>query len=236
MADLKQNTWETDTWYAQRVAGATDTPSASLGLYWWGKNDNGQGGLNSTATGNYSSPVQVGTSGEWDAISSGSYATGWLKDGKLYVTGQNNPPGVLGMNQGPSNTRYSSPTQVGTNDNWASIYFGRSACMAVKTDGTLWTWGDNSRGQLGHNSRTNVLSPVQVPGTTWNDVAAVEYGIVANKTDGTLWSWGYGAHGQLGVPSIGTADRSSPVQIPGTGWNGRVVANGTTNAFATKVT
>ena len=238
MADLKQNTWETDTWYAQRVAGATDTPSASLGLYWWGKNDNGQGGLNSTATGNYSSPVQVGTSGEWDAISSGSYATGWLKDGKLYVTGQNNPPGVLGMNQGPSNTRYSSPTQVGTNDNWASIYFGRSACMAVKTDGTLWTWGDNPQGLLGHNNQNDYSSPRQVgTNTNWSTaVGKIDGGFSrmgAIKTDGTLWGWGNSDYGNLGQ-NESHVYYSSPVSIgTDTNWS-QITGFGGANVSAIK--
>ncbi len=41
---------------------------------------------------------------------------------------------------------------------------------AVKTDGTLWTWGLNETGNLGHNNRTNESSPKQVPGTTWSRV------------------------------------------------------------------
>ena len=65
-------------------------------------------------------------------------------------------------------------------------------------------------------------SPIQVPGTTWNDLDMGDKGVVASKTDGTLWSWGYGRVGALGVPSLGgapTVYRSSPVQIPGTTWS-----------------
>jgi alpha-tubulin suppressor-like RCC1 family protein len=38
---------------------------------------------------------------------------------------------------------------------------------AIKTDGTLWAWGDNSHGTLGQNNK-QYSSPVQIPGTTWN--------------------------------------------------------------------
>ena len=42
--------------------------------------------------------------------------------------------------------------------------------MAMKTDGTLWVWGGNGAGQLGHNNRTRYSSPNQIPGTTWYSV------------------------------------------------------------------
>ncbi len=74
---------------------------------------------------------------------------------------------------------------------------------------TLWSWGYNNGGSLGHNNRTKYSSPVQIPGTNWSDIAGV-------KTDGTLWSWGYNGVGQLGQNN--TTSYSSPVQIPGTTW------------------
>ena len=42
--------------------------------------------------------------------------------------------------------------------------------LATKTDGTLWAWGKNENGQLGHNNRTRYSSPNQIPGTTWYSV------------------------------------------------------------------
>ena len=97
--------------------------------------------------------------------------------------------------------------------------------MAVKTDGTLWAWGDNSYGQLGDGTTTHRLSPVQV-GSGFASVAAGYYHTVAVKTDGTLWAWGYNDYGQLGDGT--TTYRLSPVQV-GSGFAS--VAAGTTTRW-----
>ena len=92
---------------------------------------------------------------------------------------------------------------------------------AIKTDGTLWTWGENGYGELGHNNRTSYSSPTQVPGTTWSRHSTGADSIGAVKTDGTAWSWGSNDEGQLGHNEGGPSNspsKSSPVQIPGTDW------------------
>ena len=89
--------------------------------------------------------------------------------------------------------------------------------MAIKTDGTLWAWGNNYDGQLGQNNQTYYSSPVQIPGTTWDSFAGTTaYSQGVTKTDGTLWVWGAGSKGELGQNNV--TKYSSPVQIPGT-WN-----------------
>ena len=91
---------------------------------------------------------------------------------------------------------------------------------ASKTDGTLWAWGNNEQGQLGQNNTDDYSSPRQIPGTNWNLTTGggTRTGNVfsAVKTDGTLWVWGINEYGSLGQNDL--ADRSSPVQIPGTTW------------------
>jgi alpha-tubulin suppressor-like RCC1 family protein len=83
--------------------------------------------------------------------------------------------------------------------------------LAIKTDGTLWSWGFNTNGQLGLGNTTNYSSPKQVGAlTTWNKVAAGFFSL-AIKTDGTLWSWGFNTFGQLGLGN--TTDYSSPKQV-----------------------
>ena len=96
--------------------------------------------------------------------------------------------------------------------------------MGVKTDNTLWAWGYNGEGQLGHNNRTNYSSPVQISGTTWatniNSFVSNYNASMAIKTDGTLWTWGDGMQGQMGNSTAGNNSHySSPIQIPGTAWN-----------------
>ena len=87
---------------------------------------------------------------------------------------------------------------------------------AIKTDGTLWTWGINDQGNLGHNqASTSYSSPKQVGSdTTWSKVTCFGYTMAATKTDGTLWAWGHNAVGQLGQNAEGSPARhSSPIQI-----------------------
>ena len=97
----------------------------------------------------------------------------------------------------------SSPIQIpGTN--WALCAMGKNNSYAIKTDGTMWAWGDNDYGKLGINEAhgSQWSSPKQIPGTTWKStgksLSASEEGGMAIKTDGTLWSWGSGKHGALG--------------------------------------
>ena len=118
----------------------------------------------------------------------------------------------------------SSPIQIpGTT--WIEIAGGYRQMVALKSDGTLWSWGDNYHGALGinlppsnHPSYSNSMSsPVQVPGTTWRSIKSGNFYFTATKTDGTLWSWGTGGEGQLGHND--EENRSAPIQIPGTTWD-----------------
>ena len=89
---------------------------------------------------------------------------------------------------------------------------------ATKTDGTMWTCGENGSGQLGVNNKTKYSSPIQVPGTTWSanqGTGGTGYNIWI-RTDGTLWSAGTNGGGQLGQNN--ETQSSSPIQIPGTTW------------------
>jgi hypothetical protein len=86
--------------------------------------------------------------------------------------------------------------------------------MALKQDGTVWTWGANYHGQLGDGTKTDRSSPVKVLGLT--GVVALAAGdkySLAVMLDGKVWTWGSNFYGQLGDGT--TTDRSSPVQVPG---------------------
>jgi len=129
--------------------------------------------------------------------------------------------GQLGFN---NEVALSSPTQLGTAVDWYDIGNGRAGTnmewqMATKTDGTLWTWGDNDQGQLGLNQSNNlrISSPTQIPGTTWTNIAKGGRSAAAVKTDGSLWVWGSQNYGQLGLnqgqPDTTTVGVSSPTQV-----------------------
>jgi len=185
-----------------------------------------------------SSPVQV--PGEWaleDSIfASGNKITGFEKnvmaiktDGTLWGWGDNNK-GKLAQN---NLTQRSSPVQVpGTT--WNVLSLGGTNCegaSCIKTDGTLWVWGDNNYGMLGQNNTTQRSSPVQLPGTTWKATITDGYKTMAFKTDGTLWTWGRNQYGELGQGD--TSNESSPKQVPGTTWGDSFGSNDAT-AIAVK--
>ena len=186
-------------------------------MWAWGNNGYGELGQNSETE--YSSPVQVGSDTTWTGqIQGDNMSVRSIKtDGTLWGWGRNNV-GQLG--QSSTNPGYSSPVQIpGTT--WSKVATGTHGnSIAIKTDGTLWAWGENTYGILGQGNRTNYSSPKQIPGTTWAQVKFGQKHALATKTDGTLWAWGSNSYGALGqgqrAPSSYT---ESPVQIPGTNWS-----------------
>ena len=123
------------------------------------------------------------------------------------------------------NASRSSPIQIpGTT--WTDKFSNYGHMVyAIKSDATLWAWGQNNVGNLAQNNLTQYSSPVQIPGTTWKNVVSFSNGVAAIKTDNTIWSWGYNAQGQLGINDTTTQRYSSPVQCPGTTWD-RLMGNG----------
>jgi alpha-tubulin suppressor-like RCC1 family protein len=223
---------DTENQDASRTFSLTVTVIPPYYLYSWGKGSDGALGLNDTN--NRSSPVQVGAASTWLKISSaGNYSSGALKtDGTLWTWGQN-LYGQLGQND-QGNSR-SSPVQVGTETNWNKLEYGAYAFLMIKTDGTLWSWGYNQFGGLGHNNTINKSSPTQVgSANNWSQaVIGNLYSATAVKTDGTLWSWGYGFGGGLGLND--SVDRSSPVQVGSlTNWSNSVISRGFAHAMVIK--
>ncbi len=202
-------------------------------LWVWGRNNTyGQLGLNSRTT-NYSSPVQLpGTT--WSSVSGGNeWVAATKTDGTLWTWGRMYN-GCLGHND---QTNRSSPVQVGSDTTWTeNISTGSYNVFAIKTDGTLWSWGFHSYGGLGQNQGTvSISSPVQIHGggSDWSMCSGGNNRAGGVKTDGTLWVWGYNAGGSLGQNQTGAASsRSSPVQIPGTNWG--LLSVGSETMMATK--
>ena len=229
ITDKKTGVWGLDQVYNKENQGSIWTYSGANQLKATGKNTEGQLGQNSTV--GYSSPIQI--PGTWDGVLTANwYSVGSTKsDGTMWAWGKNSDYGQLGLND---RTNRSSPVQVpGTT--WPTVdgklCFFDDATMAIKTDGTLWMWGNNetyNAGKLGQNNETNYSSPVQVGSdTTWSAVTGGNRCVSAIKTDGTLWSWGSNSYGLFGTNQtaapIGddgnTTKRSSPVQVPGTTWS-----------------
>lgn len=152
---------------------------------------------------------------------------------ELYAWGNNNYGGI-GDN---STVGKSSPVQtIAGGSNWANAAFGQYHSAGVKTDGTLWCWGQNYYGELGDNTTVHRSSPVQTitGGTDWSQVSCGPYHTAAVKKDGTLWLWGGGFNnaGQLGDNTI--IHRSSPVQTIAGGSDWSSVSCGYKNTAAIK--
>ena len=193
-------------------------------LWLWGSNGFGQ--LGNSSISHRSSPVQTIAGGtNWKQVSGGnSHAAAIKTDGTLWTWGKNDS---FGSPLGDStNTSKSSPVQTiaANTTNWKQVSCGYYHTAAIKTDGTLWTWGYNAYGQLGDSTTTNKSSPVQTiaGGTNWKQVACGGYHTMAIKTDGTLWTCGYNGFGQLGDSTI--TNRSSPIQTIAGGTNWKQVA------------
>jgi len=178
-------------------------------LWVWGYNVYGALGTNTTI--NYSSPVQVGALTNWLKLEGGTYFSGAVKtDGTLWTWGDNKD-GCLGLNASGV-LKASSPVQVGALTTWLNLAAGRYAMYGIKTDNTLWAWGDNTYGQLGQNDIINRSSPTQVGEADWSTLSTETFVTMFGiKTNGTLWGWGLNSGGRLGDGSI--ISKSSPVQI-----------------------
>jgi len=158
------------TWSKIAAASSTSAAIKTDGTLWsWGYNYYGNVGDGTTIY--RSSPVQIGALTTWSSIDGGDGYTLAIKtDGTLWSWGYNTTYGNLG--DGTTISK-SSPVQVGALTNWSMVSAGNLTSAAIKTDGTLWTWGANGSGSLGLGNTTHRSSPVQVgSSTTWYSVAA----------------------------------------------------------------
>lgn len=195
-------------------------------LWTWGYNGMGELGLGDLVARN--SPVQVGALSNWAKVAVGeSFMLAVKTDATLWSWGGSAVGGVLG-NTTASGKR-SSPVQVGSLSDWSQVICTARTSCAIKTDGTLWTWGNGTSFQLGTGSTGTVSSPVQVgTDTTWTMVSRGEaYGM--GIKNGTLWGWGLNNDGQLGLGIKGTP-RSTPVQV-GTETNWVWISCGNTDSL-----
>jgi len=220
--------------WKQVACGAANVAAIKTdGTLWtWGLNTSGQLGDNTAI--NRSTPVTTFAGGtNWKQVSSGFNHTAAIKtDGTLWTWGQNGT-GQLGNN---TTTDRSTPVTTSAGGaNWKQVTCGSGYTSAIKTDGTLWTWGFNTNGQLGiNNTTTPILTPVTTfaGGTNWKQVSSGVYNAAAVKTDGTLWTWGINSDGQLGDNT--STDRSTPVTTFAGGTNWKQVAGGTSHTAAIK--
>ena len=204
----------TSTWKA--VAAGSDFTVAirNDGTLWgWGYGFYGADGTG--LLGSADPPTKVGTATSWVSVAAGGQmGAGIRSDGTLWTWG-NDLDGQLGI--GSNHDQRSSPVQVGTATNWKSVSVGVSSMLGIRTDGTLWAWGDNTYGEVGDGTTTERDTPVQIgAATNWTSVAAGQKNSLAVRGDGSLWTWGDNQYGEIGDGTTG-GSRLWPEQIGYTG-------------------
>jgi len=170
---------ETDLWSSIGPSRNSSRGIQVDGTLWvWGRNSFLQLGLGATGGGDVTVPTQVGLDTDWVKVTGGTGNSIALKsDGTIWVCGSD-AFGQLGL--GAGQTDEDEFVQMGVDTDWSDINANEDSVYALKTDGTLWAWGDNANGKLGLNDDTQRDSPDQV-GSDTNHVA-----ISLGNTFGTI--------------------------------------------------
>jgi alpha-tubulin suppressor-like RCC1 family protein len=157
-----------------------------------------------------------------EAVSGGwNYALALKSDGSVWSWGANDDGELGDGGIGATNILVPAPIKSLTHGVIA-IAAGWDAGVALKSDGSVWTWGKNDRGQLGNGTTTSSGTPSKVT-TLSGKVTAIAAGlafVLVLKSDGTVWGWGDDFQGQLG--DGGNTDKPTPVKVQGL--TARVVA------------
>ncbi|WP_312029493.1 RCC1 domain-containing protein [Paenibacillus sedimenti] len=180
----------------------------------WAFGNNGEGQLGDGTNTTQKLPVQVSNLSSVKAIAAGkNFSTALKSDGTVWTWGSSNY-GELGNGQ---TTKSNVPVQVAFGANnpltgITAIASGDHHVLALKSDGTIWSWGYNGNGELGNGSTHSQTTPVQILNFgSVKSIAAGRYFSFAIKQDGSLWGWGYNGYGQLGLGH--TTTRTVPVQL-----------------------
>jgi alpha-tubulin suppressor-like RCC1 family protein len=159
-------------------------------LWSWGLNSDGQ--LGYYAGSRPTAPQRVGTASDWSRISGGAFHSIALKkDGSLWGWGRNTSQQA---GAGAGVPLVVIPARIGSEVGWTDVSAGGTHSLALKSDGSLWGWGDNSARQLGVAGGGALAEPTRI-GTAndWEAIAAGQMFSVAIKSTGILWFFGGGA-------------------------------------------
>ena len=179
-------------------------------------------------------PIQVGVATDWDIIENGIDNTFVIKsNGTLWGVG-GNQYGTLGVNS-PLQS-FTTFQQITTSNDWMKVSISDNFTLALKSNGTIWAWGQNDNYQLGNSPASpEQLSPLQVGNDTdWAEISAgTSRTAFAIKNDGTIWGWGKNSSSII-VLGSGTTNVANPTQV-GTDTDWRTMSVGGGHILALKI-
>ena len=133
--------------------------------------------------------------GRTQAAAGGEHGCAVAPDGTLWCWGGNRR-GQLGHDAGVGTDEPNTlPTQVGNDQDWQSVRAGKDHSCGIRAPGTLWCWGRNRRGQLGHDAGVGTddvnAGPAQVGSASdWLSIGRGDEHTCGLRAPGTLWCWG----------------------------------------------
>jgi hypothetical protein len=145
----------------------------------------------------------------------GSHSCGYFADGSAKCAGFNNV-GQLG--NGTTTDSWNGAVTVSGLTGVIDIAAGNNHSCAIKSDGTVWCWGSDSRGQLGNDATlANSLTPVQAIGVVGATQVSVNYDLsCARLSTGSIMCWGYNYRGSVGNNTTNTVSpyqQATPVTV-----------------------
>ncbi len=181
-------------------------------LVGWGYNANGQLGDGTNTTKLVPTPVRDLGGPVVRIAAGGSHSLALLADTRVQSWGYNGM-GQLGIGSTNGSLK---PLTVGLlGAGVKSIAAGKHHSLALQNDGSVKSWGDNTRGQLGNGNTTASTTPVSVSGLSGavTAITSGEHTSFAINSAGVLRGWGWNAAGQVGNGN--TVDSTRAVEVNG---------------------
>lgn len=182
-------------------------------IWSWGYNYYGQLGLGDSGDGTQrNTPTRIGADSDWVTVIAGySHGLGLKSNNTLWSWGYNYY-GQLGLGDSGNGKDRNTPCSVGADSDWLAASAGDYHSLGLKSNRTLWAWGDNSGFELGDGTRTGRTTPGQVGiDSDWLSVVAGRFHTLGLRSGNTIWGWGRNDYNQLGDGTI--TGRATPSQI-----------------------
>lgn len=229
------------TWSTIVCGGSHVVATQTDGSLWtWGSNTNGQLGDGTNI--NKTSPVAIGSATTWTSI-----ACGLNHSLAIQISSGNNTLWGWGSNsigQVGDGTLVDRnvPVQIGSSVLWTQISCGSNFTIGLQKlvnslpgFHDLYTWGDNTYGQLGNGNQTSRSTPTITAssGDNWASIACGCNHAIGTQLGGTLWAWGLNLNGQLGDGTL--VNKSTPADVnAGSDWANAKLACGSGHTVAIK--